>query len=583
MPVYTRSRNCYRLPAALQCLTLIVCTAIAPPALPHDDHTHATRYYCGNDNPHSEIAYGRVFLDTNSNGVADSGEPGIANVSVSNGCEVVLTDAQGDYAIDLAPAQILFISQPSGYRLPLDNFNVPQFFYLHYPDGSPIVTESGAIDWQWDVIEPTGPLPERINFALLPAPEQEIRFDAHAFADTQARTELDQDKLREELVNPLIGNPYQAEFGITVGDVVYDNLALYDRHKAMMALMDIPQWYLPGNHDLNFESPDARLATETFKRHFGPVYYSFNAGNVHFVALNNVEYAGADQTLADGGRYRGYISEDQLYWLERNLAHVSKDKLIVIATHIPLISEAHDGSSAPATGPFTVNFDQLLQLLLPFEHVYGIAGHDTSNSWKVAINHTHNWHGQPWIAHTLAQVRGNGWHTGPEDLRGVNDAMMQDGNPNGFYLLRFDDVKVIPEFIPFPTGPDAGQRIRITIDPPLDIDGSDSLNRGSMKHGTKVVVNLFDGGVRDQVWLSVNSGPAQPMRYTVRTDPYVERAHARMQGSAQALGNPHRSAHIWELELPSDLPAGVHRLTVNSIDEFGQRHESHLSFEITGL
>ena len=103
-----------------------------------------------------------------------------------------------------------------------------------------------------------------------------------------------------------------------------------------------------------------------------------------------------------------------------------------------------------ATGPGTENLAALLELLAPFEHIYGLAGHDTSNSWKVEVNHTHGWHGQPWIAHSLAEVRGNGWTMGPVDLRGVRDAMMEDGNPNGFYVLRFDDVELTPEFIPFP-------------------------------------------------------------------------------------------------------------------------------------
>jgi hypothetical protein len=547
----------------------------------HEDHSHHVSHECGNVNPLNEWARGRVFVDSNGNRQLDVAETGVANVSVSNGCEVVLTDDQGRYDIALAPANILFISQPAGYRVPLDEFNVPQFFYLHYPDGTPTDIDGAAVQWQWDVIAPTGPLPASIDFALTATPEVGIQFDAHAFADTQARTDLDQDKLREELITPLIDNPYGVQFGITVGDVVYDNFALYDRHKAMMALMDIPQWYLPGNHDVNFESPDARFANETYKRHFGPIYYSFNVGNVHFVALNNVEYAGVGKTLPDGSRYRGFISEDQLYWLQRDLANVAKDKLIVIATHIPLITGASDGSgSAPARGPSTVNFDQLIQLLLPFANVYAIAGHDTSNSWKVEVNHEHNWHGQPWLAHTLAEVRGNGWATGPEDLRGVNDAMMQDGNPNGFYVLKFDDVRVVPEFIPFPFGPDAGQRLRITLDPALQTPNANSINRGTLLSGTKVVVNLFDGGMRDQVWMSHNGASAVPMRYTIRTDPYAERAYTQMQGTAQTMGRPTLSAHIWELELPDDLTAGVHQLTINTLDEFGQRHQAHLSFEI---
>ncbi|MDH3207560.1 MAG: calcineurin-like phosphoesterase C-terminal domain-containing protein, partial [Gemmatimonadota bacterium] len=422
------------------------------------------------------------------------------------------------------------------------------------------------------------PLPASIDFPLHRLSARETRFTAHAFADPQARSDLDEDMLREELVNTLLGNPYQAEFSITVGDVVFDNLGLYDRHKEMMGLIGVPQWNLPGNHDMNLESPNAQYANETFKKHFGPTYYSFNYGNAHVVALNNVEYAGAEQ-----GGYRGFISDDQIRWLEQDLAHVPRDMLIVIATHISLISEASDGDpSHDVSGPRTDNFDRLLELLRPFDNIYGLAGHDTSNSWKVEIDHEHGWTGQPWIAHTLAEVRGSGWTRGPRDLRGVADAMMEDGNPNGFYLLKFDDVTLVPEFIPFPFGQDAGQGLRIVLDPELEPPTDGGINRGVLRSDTKVVVNLFDGGERDRVRLSLDGGPLMPMRYVVRTDPFVERAYALLADTPEAFPGPAVSAHIWEFDLPDDVEAGLHSLVVESEDEFGQRHRGVLSFEVMG-
>ena len=387
--------------------------------------------------------------------------------------------------------------------------------------------------------------------------------------------------LREDLVNTLLGNPYEAMFAITVGDVVFDNLGLYDRHKEMIGLIGIPQWNLPGNHDMNLESPNAHYANETFKKHFGPVYYSFDYGNAHVVALNNVEYAGAGRRNADGDTYRGFISADQMLWLERDLATVDRDKLVVIATHISLISEARDGNPAhDATGPRTDNFSQLLELLRPFSNVYGLAGHDTSNSWKVEINHEHGWTGQPWIAHTLAEVRGSGWTRGPRDLRGVADAMMEDGNPNGFYLLKFDDVTLVPEFIPFPFGGDAAQRLRIVLDPALAAsDGS--INRGVLQAEIKVVVNLFDGGERDTVRVSLDGDPFTPMRYVVRTDPFMERAYRRLADTPDAFPAPAVSAHLWEFDLPEHLEPGIHSVVIESLDEFDQQQRGVLSFEVT--
>ncbi len=526
-----------------------------------------------------EIIRGSVYSETNSNDRRDRFEAGIEGVNVSNGCEVVQTDGGGNYRIPIHATQILFISKPAEFDLPLDESNIPQFFYRHYPDGTPKEIAGTSIEWAWPVIEPTGPLPSVMNFGLIAREQSTSEFTAHAFADSQAMYEIDQDMLREDLVNPLIGNPYGVEFGITVGDVVYDNLGLYDRHKAMMSLMEIPQWNLPGNHDINFAAPDAIFANETYKSHFGPTYYSFNHGNVHFVALNNVEYAGDGKQFGDSG-YRGYIPEYQLNWLEQDLAKVATDKLIVIATHIPLISEADDDQSEPHSGPSTENFSRLLEILEPFSNIYGIAGHDTSNSWKVEVNHSHGWQGQPWIAHTLAEVRGSGWTKGLSDARGVRDAIMEDGNPNGFYVLKFNDRAVTPDFIPFPFGPDAAQRLRITLDPPLSEQVGGSINRGTVQVNTKIVVNLFDGGVRDSVWASVDGGEAQVMTYTVRTDPFAERLAGRYQDTDSEYSPAARSAHIWEMDLPRGLAAGIHTIEIQSEDEFGQQREGTMTFEI---
>ena len=530
----------------------------------------------------SETARGHVFEDTNGNGGRDAGEPGVSGVAVSNGCAVTVTDDGGAYAVAVAPGQILFITKPSRYAVAVDEHNVAQFFYRHYPAGTPTTVEGSPVGWRFPVVEATGPLPAAVDFPLYPLEAASDRFLAHGFADPQARFDVSQDMLREDLINTLMGNPYGVQFGLTMGDVANDNLAIYDRHKRMMGLLDVPQWYLPGNHDLNFASPDERLANETYKRHFGPTYYSFDHGNVHFVALNNVEYAGVG-TDGQNGTYRGYISPDQLYWLERDLALVPRDRLIVLATHIPLVAEASDGRSPVATGPGTENLAPLLELLAPFEHIYGLAGHDTSNSWKVEVNHTHGWHGQPWIAHTLAEVRGNGWTMGPADLRGVRDAMMEDGNPNGFYVLRFDDVELTPEFIPFPYGPDGGQRMRISLDPPLSAPQEGGVNRGTPEPDTTVVVNLFDGGPRDSVWISLNGGVTrEAMTYAVRTDPHVDRLHAQYAETDDAYGRPHRSSHIWEYPLPVPLAPGLYRVEVTSVDEFGQRRQGRFSFEVTG-
>ena len=533
-----------------------------------------------------KMAKGVIFEDQNGNGVREKGDPGIPDVSVSNGIDVVRTNSEGEYEIDLPEEAVLFISKPANYDVPVSEDNLPRFFYTHYPTGTPNVAE-----WEWDVIAPTGPMPESVNFPLLASQAKNgIHINAMAFADPQAKREEEQDMVREDVVNELIGNPFGAHFGITVGDVVYDTLSLYERHNRMFAQIGIPIWNVPGNHDMNYRSPNNKYATQTFVSVFGPTYYSFDYGSIHVVALNNVQYKGDGNGKYDNKIYRGYIPENQLRWLRNDLQYVEKDKFIVIATHIPLVTYALDGKEERYAGGDdinTVNLDKLLEILTPFEHIYGIAGHDSSNSWKVQINHTHGWQGTPWIAHTLAEVRGSGWEKGPRDERGVRAGTMHDGNPNGYYVLKFEDVSVQPRFIPQGYKRNLNIRMRIMLDPLPDgasesTDTSQSINRGRLVAGTKAVVNLFDGGARDTVRVALDDRSFTDMTRVLRTDPFMERQYAKYADTPDAFSSPEPSSHIWEFELPHDLAPGLHKVRVESKDEFGQEARDSFSFELLG-
>ena len=509
-------------------------------------------------------AKGMVYLDANENGKHDQGEKGIAGVRVSNGIEVVQTNQQGQYQIELPNESILFISKPAAYRLPLNQDKLPQFYYCHYPNGTPPVAT-----WKWSVIKPTGALPETINFALLNGAVPDS-FKAMGFADPQTKSDEDLDMMRKDIIEELFGNPYEARFGLVAGDVVHDKLSLYERHNRLMAQIGIPIWNVPGNHDLNLESPNYEYATQTFKSVFGPDYYSFDYGQVHFLALNNVGFKGK------GKGYEGHIDAAQMQWIENDLKGVSSNKLIMIITHIPLITYANNRSFPKNVT--TVNFDALLNILKRFQYVYTISGHDTSNSWKVEVDHTHGWFGRPFIAHTLAEVRGNGWQ-GPRDERGVRSATMADGNPNGYYLFHFEGNQVKPQFIP--AGGSPKDRIRITLDPPLIHPDSSSqkIDRGLQVDTMFVVVNFFDGGERDQVTISLDGETPTPMEYTERSDPFYVRQHQKYAGTSDGLPPSTISSHIWQFALPK-LGPGLHTAIVKAVDEFGFEDEEVFTFEI---
>jgi hypothetical protein len=513
------------------------------------------------------MARGVVYLDANQNRQRDAEEAGLEGVSVSNGRDVVQTDANGRYALPVREGDVLFVTKPAGYMVPVDDNNLPRFYYIHDPDGSP-----DSLSLRFPGVAPTGPLPDVVNFPLY---EQNVgsTFTAVAFADPQAADDEELRFVREDVINELVGT--DAAFGITVGDVVDDDLSLYPRHNRIVGRVGIPWWNLPGNHDMNYEAPSDEHATETYKRYYGPTNYSFEYGNVHFIALDNVEYAGKGKTFQYSGAYRGFLTNEQLAWIEADLRAVPKDKRIVIATHIPLRTHAVGDTSASWL-PGIDNVEQLLGVLDGYK-VYSLSGHDTSNSWHVYLDGDDGWDGEEaFHHHVLAEVRGGGW-AGPRDVRGVRTATMADGTPNGYYFLDFDGAAYSARFKPAHLPP--GYQMRITVHQPTAQHGQLHPNQWQPP---ELFVNVFDGGPRTAVRYQVDGREPIRMERRIAVDPFVERVHGQYAGTPDAVATPEPSSHLWAAPLPEDLPAGAHTVIVTATNEFGVQHEAAMVLEIRG-
>ena len=105
---------------------------------------------------------GSVWHDEGRDSRSDRPEAGVEGVVVSNGREVVRTDADGAYELPAYDGMTVFVTKPDGWEVPLDAQNVPQFFYHHLPEGSPPL--------RFDGLPPTGPLPSEVNFPLVQSP-----------------------------------------------------------------------------------------------------------------------------------------------------------------------------------------------------------------------------------------------------------------------------------------------------------------------------------------------------------------------------------------------------------------------------
>jgi len=73
-----------------------------------------------------------------------------------------------------------------------------------------------------------------------------------------------------------------------------------------IAETEIPFFYVIGNHDLDLNVRSNEHARTTYKSYYGPTYYSFNRGNVHYVVLDDIFF------IAKSYLYVGYLTEQQL-------------------------------------------------------------------------------------------------------------------------------------------------------------------------------------------------------------------------------------------------------------------------------
>jgi N terminal of Calcineurin-like phosphoesterase len=100
---------------------------------------------------------GLVFEDKDGSGKPGPGNSGLAGVLVSNGKDIAVTDADGRYTLPLPEEAVIFVIKPAGFMPPVDPAtNLPRFYRLHQPDGSP-----ASLNLTFAGVPPTGPLPPR--------------------------------------------------------------------------------------------------------------------------------------------------------------------------------------------------------------------------------------------------------------------------------------------------------------------------------------------------------------------------------------------------------------------------------------
>lgn len=510
----------------------------------------------GGVNAAAEVEWGAgvVFFDRNGNGLRDAGEEGIAGVAVSNGPEVVLTDADGRWRLPTQPERtVFFVVKPTGWQLPVDAHQLPQFFYVHAPEGSP---ELG-----FPALEPTGPLPESIDFGLRRGGSEE-HFKAIIFGDTQPYTQQQVDFMVQDVVPELVGT--EAIFGLTLGDLVGDDLAIFQPYLEGLSAIGIPWFNLAGNHDLNFDAPDNHYATDTYIRHFGPRHYAFSVGQAHFVVLYNVDWRGGG--LAKRSNYGARFHDEQLDFMEAFLATVPKEDLVVLAMHIPLLNL--ENPNMPA------NTERLFALLADRPNTLSLAAHRHTQE-QFFLTAEHGWAGDRPHHHLIHGTVSGSWWQGAPDEFGIPHGLMRDGTPRGYGLLEIEGNRYVWRF-QVTRRPEATQMHLIA---PLRVATGATA-------GTLVYANVYGGTERSKVWMRVRpEDPWQAMVHTIEPDPNYAATWTRERPLEPPMGRPLRreavlSSHLWKAALPA-LPVGVYVLEVKTEDMFGAIFEHKRVFTVT--
>ncbi len=498
----------------------------------------------------TDRAQGFVFEDLDGDGVRDPDEPGLPGVRVSNGVDVVRTDDAGRWALPVGDDTILFVIKPRDWWPPLDANGLPRFYYVHKPAGSP------DADFAYPGVAPTGPLPASIDFPLSRRPESD-RFEVLVVGDPQPYDEEQLGWYARDTVAELVGS--QAAFGLSLGDLVGDDLSLFEGLNAVQGRVGIPWYNVIGNHDLNFHSPGDAHSDETFERVYGPASYAFQVGRAHFVVLDDVLWGGFDGLRSDGrarnDNYAAGFRPDQMRFLESLLATIPADELVVLAVHIPLPAPARRGAPRP---------QRVLELLSGHPHSLTLAGH-THRLDHAFFGPRDGFAPEGGGRHhqfVVGAASGNRWRGAPDEL-GIPHATMRDGAPNGYAVLEVDGHTYRLRY----------KASRRPADHQLSIFAPERVAAGE---SAEVVVNVFAASRESQVELRVGEdAPWQPLEREGRVDPFYQAARAleaRVDGDWRPLQGPVRSSHIWVGRLPTGLPPGRHWIEVRSRDRHGRVH-----------
>lgn len=240
-----------------------------------------------------------IFEDKNGDGRRDVGEPGLPDLSVSDGVEWKKTadDGSFEFTLNEAVTATVFVCTPAGWRSSR-HFHLAADF-----DAFAGKTQKGEIGLVRDPARDA----ERFNFVQVT--------DTHVTEADQTYATMVADL---EVINRFTETP---AFVVATGDLVNTGKKageMVNYAKAVQAARQ-PYYNVIGNHDYG---GGPLSDTENYERHLGPRYFSFSLGKYHFVARDS---------MADGKDPKAARRQER--WIEEDIRLNAVDKRIVVFQH----------------------------------------------------------------------------------------------------------------------------------------------------------------------------------------------------------------------------------------------------------
>lgn len=351
-------------------------------------------------------------------GIVTCDGAGVPGVLVSDGKDIVKTDANGIYQLQSQKEwQYVFVIIPSGYDVPRQGI-LPEFHAaLSYPSN----------------------VPERKDFELIKTDNDKFTMfvcgDMHL---AKRNNDIAQFADVAKTLNSAISKAAGKAYCMTLGDMTWDlywysNSYTFPQYleTANTNFQNVTFFHTMGNHDNDMNSVGDYNKAFRYTRDIAPTFYSFNLGKAHFIVLDNIDYNDVGTGDALRSAYVLDYTAEQMAWLRKDLSFVDQGTPVFITSHAPLskpngATSFNNGYMSGANSAGEANMSEFISALAGYD-VHFLSGH-THNLF-------HRTHNAKFSEHNEAAICASWWWSG-KTTPGLH--LSQDGTPGGFAVWEFN-------------------------------------------------------------------------------------------------------------------------------------------------